>query len=131
MADATEPINRSGAAPSPGSLAARVRQRLTLAGVAFDRRAGARRPKGRRRKAAPLGLGSRESPSEPFHARERACLRMVFRELGEAHRTYRSRTGEGVTPALRAATDAFKQEPSELSLVPVAAFLDELGILAW
>jgi hypothetical protein len=32
---------------------------------------------------------------------------------------------------LREATTAFKQEPSLLSLVPVAAFLDDLGILAW
>jgi hypothetical protein len=56
---------------------------------------------------------------------------MVFRELGDAHRRYRTRTGEAGTPALRAAARAFKSEPSFGSLVPVAAFLDELGILAW
>jgi hypothetical protein len=66
-----------------------------------------------------------------MQARERACMRAVFHELGDAHRGYRTRTGNTVSPALRAATAAFKLEPSLLSLVPVAAFLDELGILAW
>jgi hypothetical protein len=56
---------------------------------------------------------------------------MIFRELGDAHRRYRLRTRIPGTPALRAAAYAFKQEPSVLSLVPVAAFLDDLGILPW
>jgi hypothetical protein len=75
--------------------------------------------------------GEQLPPDHPLHARERACLRAVFFELGDAHRRYRVTTGQVVTPALRAATSAFKQEPSLISLVPVAAFLDELGILAW
>jgi hypothetical protein len=36
-----------------------------------------------------------------------------------------------VTPALRDAARAFKQEPSLLSLVPVAGFLDDLKLLEW
>jgi hypothetical protein len=108
----------------------RVRQRLDLAGAAYDRRASASLPRGRRRKGpAIVELGT--SPDHPLHARERACLRAVFHELGAAHRRYRADTGQTVTPALRAATTAFKQEPSLLSLVPVVAFLDDLGILAW
>lgn len=111
-------------------LADRVRSRLTLVGQAFDRRAAASRPRNRRPKATRAAAESASS-GDSLHARERACLRAVFHELGDAHRTYRARTGQSVTPALRAATSAFKQEPSLLSLVPVAAFLDELGILAW
>jgi hypothetical protein len=65
------------------------------------------------------------------HRRERACLRRVFRELGDAHRRYRAETGQAGTPALRAAARAFKQDPTVPSLVTVAAFIDELGILGW
>lgn len=110
-----------GRSPSPGSLDARVEARLAQAGAAFDRRARAARP-GRGR-----GKPSMPAPAE----RERATLRAVFHELGEAHRAYRARTGGTVTPALRDATTAFKAQPSALTLVGVAAFLDELGILAW
>jgi hypothetical protein len=81
----------------------------------------------RRRKDA--AISGRDADS--VHQRERACLRTVFREMGDAHRRYRAQTGQAGTPALRAAAFAFKREPSVLSLIPVAAFLDELGILAW
>jgi len=117
-------------APPIDVLADRVRSRLNVVGQAFDRRAAASRPRNRRSKAPRQAEGAL-STSETLHARERACLRAVFHELGDAHRTYRARTGQNVTPALRAATSAFKLEPSLISLVPVAAFLDELGILAW
>ena len=112
-------------------IAERVRERLAVAGLAFDRRHGASRPRPRRRKdpaALPFGAGR---DGDAAHNRERACLRSVFRDLGDAHRRYRARTGHAGTPALRAAAHAFKREPSILSLIPVAAFLDELGILAW
>ena len=118
------------AAPLP-PIAERVRQRLLLAGLAFDRRLGAARPRRRPRKEQPAPVPPLTLPSDPGLNRERACLRVVFRELGDAHRRYRVRTGIPGTPALRAAAHAFKQEPSAISLVPVAAFLDELGILAW
>lgn len=116
--------------PSSDPLTERVRHRLLIAGQSFDRRQRASRPKSRRRKLpGPLELvPSREGDAE---GRERACLRSVFRELGEAHRRYRTRTGVAGTPALRAAARAFKESPSLGSLVPVAAFLDELGVLAW
>jgi hypothetical protein len=106
----------------------RVRKRLAVASMALDRRSSAARPRGRKRSRTPDSTGA---PSEAELARENASLRMVFRELGDAHRRYRTRTGEAGTPALRAAARAFKSEPSFGSLVPVAAFLDELGILAW
>ncbi|HEY7682056.1 MAG TPA: hypothetical protein VH879_05400 [Gemmatimonadales bacterium] len=82
-------------------------------------------------KEPPAAVPPRPIPADPALARERACLRMIFRELGDAHRRYRLRTRIPGTPALRAAAYAFKQEPSVLSLVPVAAFLDDLGILPW
>jgi len=130
MVDSPGSEGRQPLAPPADVLADRVRSRLTLVGQAFDRRAAASRPKHRRPKAPRADDGSLSS-GDTLHARERACLRAVFHEMGDAHRSYRARTGQSVTPALRAATSAFKQEPSLLSLVPVAAFLDELGILAW
>jgi hypothetical protein len=131
MADISDSTDRSASASPTDALAERVRNRLTLAGLAFDRRAAASRPKARRRKTARTADLAVEHPATPIHSRERACLRAVFHEMGDAHRGYRARTGHTVTPALRAATTAFKLEPSLVSLVPVAAFLDELGILAW
>ncbi len=114
----------------PAAIADRVEQRLILAGAAFDRRHGAVRPKRRAKTRTPTLLNP-EVALDPEHARERACLRIVFRDLGDAHRRYRTRTGVPGTPALRAAAHAFKAQPSVVSLIPVAAFLDELGILAW
>jgi hypothetical protein len=131
MAEVPGSKKRTASAPGTDALAERVRQRLTLAGVAFDRRTAAARPAARRRKAPRAGEQAPGAAGDAQHARERACLRAVFHELGEAHRAYRARTGQSVTPPLRAATSAFKLEPSLVSLVPVAAFLDELDILAW
>jgi len=130
MADIPDSTDRSASALPTDALAERVRERLALAGLAFDRRAAASRPKGRRKTARPAELTAGRV-GDASHARERACLRTVFHELGDAHRGYRARTGNSVTLALRAATTAFKLEPSLPSLVTVAAFLDELGILAW
>lgn len=121
-------LQDSPASPLPlESLTLRVTQRLEAAGSAFDRRRSASRPRTRRPKATPTAAAA----GDPAVRRERACLRAVFHELGEAHRRYRSQTGQVVTPALRAATQAFKLAPSVTSLIPVVAFLDELGILAW
>lgn len=118
-------LQDSPIAPLPlESLTQRVTQRLAAAGTAFDRRHSASRPRNRRSKPVP-------ATADPAARRERACLRVVFHELGDAHRRYRAQTGQVVTPTLRAATQAFKLEPSVSSLIPVAAFLDELGILAW
>ena len=112
-------------------IAERVRERLIVAGLAFDRRQNASLPRNRRRKEPVTVPFSTGRDGDTAHLRERACLRSVFRDLGDAHRRYRARTGQAGTPALRAAAQAFKSEPSLLSLIPVAAFLDELGILAW
>jgi hypothetical protein len=130
LPDLTESTGGAASGSTPAAIADRVEQRLILAGLAFDRRHGAVRPKRRTKPRTPTLLNP-EVALDPEHARERACLRIVFRDLGDAHRRYRTRTGVPGTPALRAAAHAFKAEPSVVSLVPVAAFLDELGILAW
>jgi hypothetical protein len=119
--DSTQP------SPSFGPIADRVRGRLEAAGHAFDRRERASRPK---RHRPGLSLVP-SSDSDTVRRRETACLRSVFRELGDAHRRYRSQSGQGGTPALRAAAHAFKEAPSVAALVSVAEHLDELGILAW
>jgi len=125
-------IARAADSPLPHDpIAERVRQRLAAAGEAFDRRHGASRPGTKRRKSSTSLLLNAGRGTDNLHQRERAILRSVFRDLGDTHRRYRARTGQAGTPALRAAAHAFKREPSVLSLIPVAAFLDELGILAW
>ena len=123
--------DRSALTPPLAAIADRVQERVVAAGLAFDRRAGATRPKTRPTREQRVPTLQRAMSPDPVTARERASLGMVFLELGEAHRRYRIRTGNPGTPALRAAAHAFKQAPSITSLVPVAAFLDELGILAW
>lgn len=131
MPDSSDlPSARPAGDPILPVVAERVRLRLDRAGLAYDRRASASLPHGRRRKP-PKDAALTNSPDHPLHARERACLRAVFHELGDTHRRYRAETGQSVSPALRAATAAFKQEPSLLSLVPVVAFFDDLGLLPW
>jgi len=102
------------------TLAARVEQRVAEASQALARRHRATRPRTRSAAAA-----------APAPGLERASLAAVFRELGDTHRRYRHRTGQGGTPALRAAARAFKDAPSLQALVAVATFFDELGLLAW
>lgn len=128
MSDATTSSTRPVPAGDP--LTERVRNRLLLAGQSFDRRQRASRPRPRRGRL-PAGADPIPAGENQAGGRERACLRSVFREMGEAHRRYRTRTGVPGTPALRAAARAFKEAPSLGSLVPVAACLDELGVLAW
>jgi len=131
MPDTPEIPRAADSALPHDPIAARVRQRLAAAGEAFDRRHGASRPGTKRRKRSTSLLHNAGGGMDNPHQRERAILRSVFRDLGDSHRRYRARTGQVGTPALRDAAHAFKREPSLDSLIPVAAFLDELGILAW
>jgi hypothetical protein len=55
----------------------------------------------------------------------------VFNELAVTHRQFRLRSGQHASPALREAAQAFKESPSIPSLVAVAAFLEEDGLLEW
>jgi hypothetical protein len=131
MARSSDSADSARSGRPSGSIADRVRLRVDAAGVAFDRRHSATRPKRRRPGAVVPLVPPTESDADVLHRRERACLRSVFLELGEAHRRYRAKTGEVGTPALRAAANAFKSDPSVGLLIPVATFLDDLGILTW
>ena len=125
--------------PTPGglpqSLTDRVLARVNDAGLAVDRRAGASRPKSRRSRPArsetpPAAVAAAASQTSG-ELREKQSLRRVFHDLGHSYRRYRRRTGEPVKPALREAAYKFREHPSLTSLVSVAAYLDELEILAW
>lgn len=124
MPDAPRPSAAPDAVPS--SLADRVAREVALAVHSAERRASAVRPRGRRRASA----GAPRSPERKLGLEE-VALRAVFRRMGHAYRQYRRQTGEPVLPALRSAALAFRQEPSLLSLVPVAGFLEELELLTW
>ena len=63
--------------------------------------------------------------------RERRSLRRVYRELRGTYRKHRRQSGQTALPELREAVHAFKRGPSLTSLVSVAIFLDERGLLAW
>lgn len=114
----------SPANPAPStSLRTRVERRVMEAGEALSRRRRARKTGVRARRPA--------APAPVDAELVRASLGSVFRELGDAHRRYRQRTGNSGTAELRAAARAFKAEPALPALVTVAAFLDELGLLHW
>jgi hypothetical protein len=55
----------------------------------------------------------------------------VFNELAITHRQFRLRSGQHASPELRDAARVFKEAPSFPSLVLVAAFLEEDGLLEW
>lgn len=143
MPDHTPPSRRPGKTGSKRSLVERVEGQVLRANKALERRDGATRPKIRRR-TKPRGPAASTNgqptngdtpaaaaiPPEPL-SRELRALRSVYHDLGARHRRYREETGENVAPALRAAVTAFKQEPSLITLVPVAGFLDELDLLDW
>ncbi len=62
-------------------------------------------------------------------AKHLAALWDVFNNFGDARREQRRQTGERPLPGLRDATIAFRRAPSMATLVAVAAFLDERGLL--
>lgn len=121
--------SHTGSRENPLSLMDRLSDRLAVARTAFDRRHSAVPPN--RRPSAPILPSIAKGDPEIVSAREHAVLRTVFREFGDLHRQYRYRTGKAGTPELRAAAVAFKQAPSEQSLLSVARMMDELKLLAW
>lgn len=111
---------------SQSSLAERVRQRVAVATARLEHRDAASPGQ-----PPVAGAGSpAAAPASPLSL-ELKALRRVFRELAKVHQRYRRRTGEQVPPGLRSAARAFRQEPSIISLVPVAGYLDELHLLRW
>src|SRR6185295_14123027 len=95
------PPARSGGSDAeelPKSLKDRVIARVAGARTAVDRRAGASRPKAKRRRQTPVET-SADGPS-PQDLREAESLKRVFRDLGVSYREYRRQTGEPVAPAV-------------------------------
>ena len=130
----------SGSTPSTAihPLAQRVQARVAEVGLALDQRARASRPRAKRAKppkseAKPtktaLLAGATSQPPAP--TREASSLRRVFNELAITHRQFRLRSGQHASPELRDAARVFKEAPSFPSLVLVAAFLEEDGLLEW
>lgn len=117
-------------AEPPHALMERVRARVAEVGLALDRRSTVPRRVGRAGGQRPAAAAS-AAGSTIKGEREARSLRLVFLELGDAHRQYRLRTGQHGSPALREAAFAFKRAPSLTSLAVVAGMLDELGILGW
>jgi hypothetical protein len=112
-------------------LADRVRARVTEVGIALDQRARASRPRVKRPRSSPAASVESANPNAPVATREASSLRRVFNEMAVIHRQHRLRTGQHASPALREAASVFKQAPSMPSLVVVAAFLEEDGLLEW
>ena len=114
----------SGSSPNGSAhpLADRVQARVAEVGQALDQRTRASRPRSKR---------PRTQTASPGLGREASSLRRVFNELAITHRQFRLRSGQHASPALREAAQAFKESPSIPSLVAVAAFLEEDGLLEW
>jgi hypothetical protein len=119
-------------------LAERVQARVAEVGLALDQRARASRPRAKRAKppkaeakAPKTALLAGSTAQPPAHMREASSLRRVFNELAITHRQFRLRSGQHASPALRDAARVFKEAPSFPSLVMVAAFLEEDGLLEW
>jgi hypothetical protein len=112
------------------TLSDRVKGRVSEARLALD---GAS-------KAAPKSKGLRPTrPARPAShlkaglqdERDTRSLEQVYLELRSTYQRYRRETGKPSVPELRDAVHAFKLGPSLTSLVSVATFLDDRGLLAW
>ncbi len=129
MPDRRASSRHQGSDHVDGPLVDRVRGKVRSVTYALQRRD--RRSGSAPSRPAPSAGGSLEPPNAIPLSLELRALRVVYHSMGRAHRRYRERTGEHVSPPLKAAARAFTQEPSLLSLVPVASFLDDLRLLPW
>jgi hypothetical protein len=119
---------QSGSSPNGSAhpLADRVQARVAEVGLSLDQRARASRPRSKRTRTP-----STSAPQAVPPTREASSLRRVFNELAVTHRQFRLRSGQHASPGLREAARVFKEAPSLPSLVVVAAFLEEDGLLEW
>lgn len=123
----SDPISPSGRR----TLTERVRDRVAAAGAA---QGGAGKPAGSRTKrprANTLAAAGSEANGHADPERDTQSLRRVYGEMRSKYQKYRKETGKSSVPALREAVHAFKKGPSLTSLVGVATFLDERGLLPW
>ena len=124
---------QSGSSPNGAAhpLAQRVQARVAEVGLALEQRARASRPRAKRPRSQRVVSGSDTGSQTPARSHEASSLRRVFNELAITHRQFRLRSGQHASPALRDAARAFKEAPSFPTLVTVAAFLEEDGLLEW
>jgi transposase len=125
------------------TLADRVKARVTEAGLALETNGGskaAKAPKAAKSvapakpvkaKAAKGGRRASVANGDVEARREAQSLHRVYHELKVTYQKHRQQTGRPAVPALREAVDAYKRGPSLTSLVGVAAFLDDRGLLGW
>jgi hypothetical protein len=115
------------------TLTDRVRDRVAEAARSLDKPAGRGSKNSKLSKLHHTRLtslaGTPKANSETL--KEQRSLRQVYRELRGTYRRHRRTSGQAALPELREAVHAFKKGPSLVSLVAVAAFLDERGLLAW
>ena len=115
------------------TLTDRVRDRVAEAARSLDKSTGRGSKSSKLSKLHHTRLtslaGTPKANSEAL--KEQRSLRRVYRELQGTYRRHRRTSGQAALPELREAVHAFKRGPSLVSLVAVAAFLDERGLLAW
>jgi hypothetical protein len=118
----------SESAEASQSLTDRVAERVVNARLALEAEPNRRHSSSRRTR--PASDSSQFESKNDAELRETKSLKLVFREMGDAYRRYRSQTGGPVVPGLRDAAYKFRERPSLPALVAVAAYLDQLDLLS-
>ena len=113
------------------NLAERVKSRVAEVSLTLERRNGSGAPGAKRPRAARSSAPAGGQLSRPDAEREAQSLLRVYREMRKTYQQYRKKTGRPAVPALREAVHAFKRGPSLSSLVGVAVFLEDRGLLGW
>ena len=113
------------------TLTERVRDRVAAAGARLDGRASSAAPRAKRPRPNTLAASGSQSNGNADPEHDAQSLRRVYGEMRSKYQRYRKETGKSSVPALRDAVVAFKKGPSLTSLVGVATFLEERGLLPW
>lgn len=114
-----------------GTLTDRVKGRVSEARLALDRPASGTGSKPGRPRRKPATRAVSDLPGASEADRQARSLRRVYHEMKTTYQRYRKETGRPALPELREAVQAFKRGPSLTSLVGVATFLDDRGLLGW
>lgn len=128
--DRTNGAELTPATPSK-TLSDRVKGRVSEARLALDNGASKTTPKSKRLRPTRMTRTGSQLKSGADDERDTRSLEQVYGELRATYQRYRRETGKPSVPALRDAVQAFKLGPSLTSLVSVATFLDDRGLLAW
>lgn len=113
------------------TLTDRVNSRVTEARLALDHPARSTSAKSKRPRRKPSPRPAADLPGTAEAERQTRSLRRVYHEMKTTYQRYRRETGRPAVPELREVVQAFKRGPSLTSLVGVATFLDDRGLLGW